>query len=130
MPQPGVLAFVISFLAWASYIPVAKSPKLRHTMWPTWAMQGGALLLAAYALLTRPLQFDLYQILALVALGLVAGFVFVFATTLRIPQAVGRPEEGKTLPHLSLISESGGSISPDDYSGKGPLLLVFFRGFW
>ncbi|HYF52125.1 MAG TPA: hypothetical protein VEJ63_22130 [Planctomycetota bacterium] len=130
MPPLGVLAFVVTFVAWASYIPVAKSPKLRHSMWPTWVLQAIALALAAFALLAQPRVVALPMILGIVALASVALFVLVYATALRIPQSQGRPEEGKSLPHLSLVSETGAAISPDDYSGKGPLLMVFFRGFW
>jgi len=130
MPPLGVLSFVLTFVAWASYIPVAKSPKLRHSMWPTWLLQTLALGLAAAALLREPMTFNAPHVMAIVTLASVAAFVLVFATALRIPQSIGRPEQGKALPHLSLVSESGKSISPDDFSGKGPLLLVFFRGFW
>ncbi len=36
---------------------------------------------------------------------------------------------GQAFPALEFLDENGGSVRPRDV-GPGPLLLVFFRGFW
>ena len=50
-------------------------------------------------------------------------------TAISIPDEESRPGAGRRLPALTLIDEDEGVVSlPGALSG--PLLLVFFRGFW
>jgi tellurite resistance protein TehA-like permease len=132
MPPLGAIALVVSLIAWASYVPVAKTPALRSTMWPTWLLQIVALGLGITALVQMANgAVDLApMIMAAIAIANFVGFIFIFMTVLKIPTAPGRPEVGKRIQHVTLTSETGAQISPDDFQGKGPVLLIFFRGFW
>jgi hypothetical protein len=126
----GIGAFVLSLLAWASYFWINKVPSLRRTMWPLWALFLIACAVAGAALATKKVAPGLDESLALGTLANFACFLIVYFAMMRTPRAAGRPKVGETLPRFALADESGRMVSPDDYAGKGPLLLVFFRGFW
>jgi hypothetical protein len=130
MPPLGTLSFVLTMIGWASYVPVAKSPALRRTMWPTWLIQIAALGVAVFALVRDSANVTVPLMLAVVAIGSFAIFVIVYFMILRIPRAAGRPEIGKTLRHIEVLGEDGKPVSPDDWVNKGPVLMIFFRGFW
>jgi hypothetical protein len=130
MPLISGAALVISFLGWVSYLPVAKSPRLRRTLWPTRAMQYVAIAVAclAFAVPTD----DPPMNLLLVSLTCLSFSLFLLAYhfALKLPVATGRPEVGKLLPAFELTDEDGKTFTSDQFTNKGPLLLVFFRGFW
>jgi hypothetical protein len=127
----ALAGFVLSILGWASYVPVAKSPALRRNMWPTWLILTVATLLALAAVIAEPPPKEFKTAgVAAVTFVFYIFFIIAYFTALRIPQSTGRPEAGKMLPSISVLAETGQNISPDDFAGKGPVLLVFFRGFW
>ncbi len=130
MTPLAISAFILSVLGWASYAPVAKIPFLRSTMWPTWAIIVAAAIMGGVAVaLEKSIEF---ATLGPAAASWILLFLFVVAytTVLRIPVAPGRPEVGKRIVPFKVIGETGDPVSPQDYQGRGPLLLVFFRGFW
>jgi tellurite resistance protein TehA-like permease len=130
MTNLALMGLLLSLLGWASYIPVSKTPALRHNMWPMWAMLFISVVLAAVAVAgCQPLT-SVVGGLAGATLALFFLFVAAYFAALRVPRSAGRPEIGKLLPSFSVVAENGQNISPDHYVGKGPLLLVFFRGFW
>jgi hypothetical protein len=123
-------AFVFSLLAWASYIPVSKSPRLRRTMWPTVVLIVLALLGDIAIVLSRASGSDRITALDIVTWITAALFVPVYFFALRVPRSGRRPQAGGTLPVVSFIAEDGQAISSAQFIQRGPLLLVFFRGFW
>jgi hypothetical protein len=120
----SVASLAAAVIAWISYMPVAKIPGVRRTMWPTWAIFVISMWLALAAFATKP---DAYAIAGLALFGL---FIVSFFLFLKLPGGAGRPQAGQTIPHFEVKAENGQTLSADDYTGKGPLLLVFFRGFW
>ena len=121
----SITSLILSVLAGISYVPVAKIPGVRGTMWPTWALfvLSAAVAIAAMVLV-KP---DAFAISTLVLFVL---FAISYLVVLRIPRVEGRPQEGQIIPRFTVQTEKGTTISPDDFAGKGPLLLIFFRGFW
>ena len=134
LPLLATAALIVSLLGWASYIPVAKSPRLRRTLMPTRALQYLAVALACLAFaVPLPLGMgDPPMNLLLVSLTCLsfATFVLAYHIALKLPVAAGRPEVGKLLPAFQLTGENGQPFSSDQFLGKGPVLYVFFRGFW
>ena len=130
MPLLSGAALLVSFLAWVSYVPVARSVRLRRTLWPTRAMQYLAIALACLAFAV-PMG-DAPMNLLLVGLTCLsfATFVLAYHLTLKLPVASGRPEAGKLLPAFELTGEDGKPFSSEQFVGKGPVLYLFFRGFW
>jgi hypothetical protein len=123
-------AVIISLLAGLSYLPVIKVPKFRRTMWPTRLLFYLSLIPAALSMIF-PTD-DPQRNLLLVSLTciLFALFNIFFYTALKLPVAPGRPEIGKLLPDFEVTGEDGKTYTPGSLTGKGPVLLVFFRGFW
>lgn len=123
-------SLIISFVAWLSYVPVAKSPKLRRTLWPTRLLFYLSLIPAIIAMamqLGDPQSNLLFVSATFISFAL---FTLSFYTALKLPVAAGRPEIGKLLPEFEVIGEDGRPFNPNQACSKGPLLLVFFRGFW
>ena len=130
MPVLAAVALAVSLLGWASYIPVAKTVSLRRTLWPTRAMEYLAVLLACLTFALPPEDKATNLLLVSLTCLSFAAFTLVYYTALRLPIAKGRPEVGKLLPAFELTGEDGKPLGADKFTGKGPVLFVFFRGFW
>lgn len=126
----GIAAFCLALLGWIAYPIINKIPGVRRTMWPLWMFFILSSGLAAVALYFERTNSGLDHALAKGAIGNLPLFLFFYFFMMRTPRAKGRPEIGQRLPHFALPSDEGKVISPDDFTDKGPVLLVFFRGFW
>lgn len=65
-----------------------------------------------------------------IAEGLLTG---LFVLLLYVGFALPRSEplaDGRLGPDFTLPDQAGRSVSLADYRGRGPMLLVFYRGFW
>jgi len=99
-------------------------------MWPLWAMLLVSMLVAAVAVALKKTAPGIDESLAHGTFISFILFLFFYFTMMRTPRVTGRPQVGTRLPHFQLPSETGLQNMPDAYMGKGPVLLVFFRGFW
>lgn len=129
MNTPSLAILIFTLLAWASYVPVSKSPRLRRTMWPTILMLGLALIAELGLIFSRPGPEHItgLDIGTLILIGI---FVPVYFLALRMPASVLRLQPGQPLPAVSFHTGDGRSISSAEWTRHGPLLLVFYRGFW
>jgi hypothetical protein len=125
----GIAGFALTVFGWVLYPVANKVPALRRTMWPLWVAFGCGVALAAGASAAAGIGDESVRRWLLAAGINGACFLAVYMLVFRTPRAAGRPVVGQALPIFSLAGEHG-PFSPEDYSGKGPLLLVFFRGFW
>lgn len=128
----GYAALAISLAGWISYVPVSKVHSLRRTMWPVWAiLLLGALLgigSISFAFLSRNYGFGLLGAMgALASLGL---FVIVYLVMLLVPGKAGRPEINQALPRVGVVCPDGQRRVIREIVPQGPVLIVFFRGFW
>jgi hypothetical protein len=64
-----------------------------------------------------------------VSLGLTGLFVAYIYSLSDLPTAEGAVALGERLPEISLVSSDGGDVDLAEAS-QGPLVLVFYRGFW
>ncbi|MBX3394986.1 MAG: redoxin domain-containing protein [Phycisphaerae bacterium] len=49
---------------------------------------------------------------------------------MRLPPPSRAWAVGEEVPDFTLPDQDGRQVSLADYRGKGPVLLVFYRGFW
>ena len=126
----SITAFGISFLAWASYLPVSKSPRLRQTMWPTIALVGLALIFVTARIAARGPDEPRFELLDVISLAMTLLFVPVYFLALRVPRSGGRPQTGQKFPAVSFTADDGRVLSSSELTQRGPTLFVFFRGFW
>ena len=130
MPILAIASFVVSFIGWASYVPVVKRPKLRRTLWPTRVLLYLSLLMAGVAFFLPVRDPYLNSIFVSASLISFAIFTLLYYLMIKLPICVGRPEVSKAMPEFEVTGEDGKPFSSDNFLGKGPLLFIFFRGFW
>ena len=126
----SIVVFSVALAAWVSYLPVSKSPLLRQTMWPTIALIGLALLLVTARIATRDADEPRFAPLDVVSLAMNLLFVPVYFFALRVPQSGGHPQAGQMLPAVSFTADDGRILASSELTQRGPMLFVFFRGFW
>ncbi len=126
----SIAVFAGAIVAWASYLPVSKSPRLRRTMWPTLVLMAIVLLaLIARAVLRGPGEVR-FSALEWVSLATTLLIVPVYFMAFRVPRSGVRPQTGQEFPAVSFTALDGGALSSSELTRRGPMLFVFFRGFW
>lgn len=58
------------------------------------------------------------------------GFLLAIFVLMRLPPPQKDLAIGSQPPDFTLPSHEGAPISLSDYRGKGPVFIVFYRGFW
>lgn len=58
------------------------------------------------------------------------GFIFSVAILLKLPEPAAVAKTMEALPDFTLPNQNGSPVRPASYRGKGPVLLVFYRGHW
>ena len=57
-------------------------------------------------------------------------FVVAFFGLFRLPDAEGTPAVGTLPPDFTLADQDGTQVSLSSFRSRGPVLLVFYRGYW
>ncbi len=57
-------------------------------------------------------------------------FVFALTVAFRLPAATAAPQTAALAPDFSLPDHTGTLLGLGSFRGKGPVLLVFYRGHW
>ena len=97
-------AYVVAF-ALATALGVLAVRRARGRRWPAWLALGAAGLL------------------------LVVGAWFNFVVA-RVPDTPTAFRVGAPPPDFTLKDAAGRPVSPADYRGRKPVVLVFYRGYW
>lgn len=127
--RPAVLAPVSLLLAVggsASYFYMLTIPAVRTTAWPTFAMLALAIALSAAALAQRRRWWTIVS--AVGSIVIAAQFVYMFSIEFRLPEAQAGPTVADKAPDFVLPDHQDKKFSLASYLGKGPVLLVFYRG--
>ena len=66
------------------------------------------------------------SISSIVGLGLILSLTLL----MQLPPPALIAQTAETLPDFTLPNQEGAPIRPASYRGKGPVLLVFYRGHW
>ena len=99
-PEGYVIAFAL-----ATALAALAVARARVRRWPAWLALG------------------------LTSLLLVAGAWFDFVIA-RVPDAPTALRVGERPPAFTLPDAAGRPVSLEDYRGKKPVVLVFYRGYW
>ncbi|MBK8271096.1 MAG: redoxin domain-containing protein [Planctomycetes bacterium] len=109
-------------------LPLISVPWIR-----TYAIPNTILILIGLFLCTRALiRRRSKLVIAGSAFGylIASGFFVSTLVLMRLPAPQTAWTAGQTPPDFSLPNQDGREVSLSDYRGKGPVLLVFYRGFW
>lgn len=130
MRGTAVFSLLLALGGWASYMPLVSMTGYRATMWPMFALLAAALVLALYAFKHATAPALIARLISGVAAVLCLAMAPVFFLMLRVPQPAGRPIVGSPAPGVNVTNEFGDKLFTGSFTGDGPLLLVFYRGFW
>ena len=130
MRGTAILSLILAFAGWASYVPLSKYPSYRNTMWPMLLITGIALILAVMSFTKATKPKTLTRIIAGVGGVVAILFVPAYVFMMRVPVESGRPQTGQKMPGVNVINEYGDKLLTSSFVNHGPLLLVFYRGFW
>lgn len=125
---PVLLGCAAVIAAPAIYFPLIDNPLVRSTAWPTFLLAGaGAVAGACYARRDERTWVRLLGGSGVALLLLFAG-AFFWLAALPAPQAVaGTLEVAKD---FTLKDNRGRDVTLSSVYKSGPVLLVFYRGFW
>ena len=130
----GLVALILTLVGGGSYMAFLGIPWVRETAAPNMAAMLLGVGVAVYAATRRPRWPGL--VATVLTVGMTGLFVFgVFiASVLPRPQ-VSLPAEALEVAagspfDFALPDHTGRTVRLSDFHGKGPVLLVFYRGFW
>ncbi len=121
----GALLTVLGGVSWFLLIEVA---------WiRTYAIPNVALVLIGMGLCFTGLKSRQSKI-TIIASGISAvvglGFLVSIFVLMRLPEPATAMANGQLTPDFTLTNQDGHSVSLGNYRSHGPVLLVFYRGFW
>ena len=125
----GVTGLVLAVGGFASYFALLADATVRATAWPTFTMLtlGAALGIAA----VRRRRRWWTVALGTADVGVAVLFVYLFFIEFSLPvAAAAAPATADAAPTFSLPDEQGNPVALADFRGRGPVLLVFYRGHW
>ncbi len=129
--HPGVLAgtaLVLLVGGLGSYMALLSNATIRATAWPTFAMLALAVGLAVAAVRVRRRWWTLT--VAIVTPLMAGSFVFAFFVGMGLPEAEAGPGPGDVAPNFTLMDHTLMPVTLAMHRGRGPVLLVFYRGHW
>lgn len=124
----ALLGLLCALAATPAYILLMDVPYMRATALPTWVCLVAGLALAAHA--ARADRRGWVRTIAGVNAFLLLGSLVAWFALGRLPQPSAAPAVGSALPDFTLPDPDGVPVSIADEIAKGPVLLVFYRGFW
>jgi len=101
---------------------------MRANAVPFAVVTGIGLLLTTVAILRRPGKLTILTAVPSYLMGL--GFILSVFVLMKLPEPQQGLAVGQAPPPLTLPNQDGQPISLADYRGRGPVLLVFYRGHW
>jgi hypothetical protein len=127
----GRLALAGMFLAIAggvSYFLLIDVPWIRSRAIPNIAAVVLGLGLCAYALIQRRSKSVIAATVPAALVGI--GFLLSFFALMRLPKPTLTMETAQVAPDFTLPNHRGEPVTLSSWRGRGPVLLVFYRGFW
>lgn len=111
-----------------SYIVLIDVPWIRSQAWPNIAATVLGLGLCAMAVFRRR---SIGTVAPMVVAGLVGGaFLLSLFVFMRLPAPQTALAKAALAPDFTLPNHRGEPVTLSAWRGKGPVLLVFYRGFW
>jgi hypothetical protein len=124
----ALLGATLVLLGALTYVPLLGVPWIRSTAAPNLALMivGTALGLVGAARMRRRWPWILAVGESLLSLF----FVGALFGLLRLPAAPDAPPARAAAPDFTLPDQDGNPVTLSSFRGRGPVLLVFYRGFW
>jgi len=129
--KPRQLAWAglaLSVLGGISYFAVIGGLLMRANAVPFAIVTGIGLLLTTVAVVQRRSKLTIATAIPSYLVGV--GFLLSVFVLMKLPPAQQELAVGNTPPPLTLPDQDGQPVSLADFRGKGPVLLVFYRGHW
>ncbi len=124
----GVTGLVLAVGGFASYFALLADATVRATAWPTFTMLSVGAALGVAAVRRRRRWWTVA--LGTADVGAAVLFVYLFFIEFSLPVAAAKPAAADPAPTFSLPDEHGTPVALADFRGRGPVLLVFYRGHW
>ncbi len=116
----------LTFLAAISYIFLLDISFIRRTAIPNWPLVIIGMALAIYGLylkrtwITGPAG----------VVAVLAGGMFLISVFKTLPSAGPVAATAQVLPEFTMPNQDGRPVTLSSFHGRGPVLLVFYRGHW
>ena len=124
----GLLGSTLVLVGGISYVIFMDVPWIRSTAIPNAALVLIGLLLTGLAVLKKRTGFTVPNALLSMLFG---GFFLVSVYGLTVlPQPAREWNLGEPAPDFLLTNQNGETVRLSSFRGKGPVLLVFYRGHW
>ncbi len=124
----ALLGLLLTLLGGISYFFLLDVPWIRSTAIPNAALTVIGLALCSYALFrTRAAVVVTAAVLSLLIGG---GFLASVFFLMDLPAPAQTWAAGRPVPDFALLNQHGELVSLSSFVGKGPVLLVFYRGHW
>jgi len=133
-PPPGKhsklawLGLALSALGGISYFAVIGGLLMRVSAVPFAIVSAIGLVLTTVAIVKRRSKLTIATAIPSYLVGV--GFLLSVFVLMKLPQAQQGLAVGNAPPPLTLPDQDSQSVSLADFRGKGPVLLVFYRGHW
>lgn len=127
-PTRAVVWLVLSFAGGWLYVALLGVPLLRSTGLPAFLVMTVAALGGILAVRRDRRLFP--RLLTLANVALLSLFTFSFFWVWALPLPAETATALQVAPEFELPDESGRVVSLKDARRDGPVLLVFYRGFW
>ncbi len=124
----SLIGMVITLVGGVSYFLLTDIPFIRNTAAPNIAMVVVGMAMAGYGVAQRRSKGTIITtgVSAFVGLGLILSLTVM----MKLPEAEAVARTAETLPDFTLPNQEGVPVTLSSYRGKGPVLLVFYRGHW
>ncbi len=124
----SLFGMLITIVGGVSYFLLMDIPLIRNTAAPNIALVVVGMAMAAWGVVKRRSKGTIISagVSAFVGLGLILSLTVL----MKLPEAEAVARTSDTLPDFTLPNQDGVPVTLSSYKGKGPVLLVFYRGHW
>lgn len=124
----SVYGMLVTAVGGVSYFLLTDIPFIRNTAAPNIALVVIGMAMAGWGVAKRRSKGTIISagVSAFVGLGLIGSLTVL----MKLPPAEELARTADTLPDFTLPNQDGVPVTLSSYKGKGPVLLVFYRGHW
>lgn len=124
----SVYGMLVTAVGGVSYFLLTDIPFIRNTAAPNIVLVVVGMAMAGWGVVKRRSKGTIISagVSAFVGLGLIGSLTVL----MKLPPAEAMARTADTLPDFTLPNQDGVPVTLSSYKGKGPVLLVFYRGHW
>lgn len=124
----SVYGMLVTAVGGVSYFLLTDIPFIRNTAAPNIVLVVVGMAMAGWGVVRRRSKGTIISagVSAFVGLGLIGSLTVL----MKLPEAEAMARTSDTLPDFTLPNQDGVPVTLSSYKGKGPVLLVFYRGHW